>query len=82
VPGPDGWRLVPHAGWTPEWASRPVTGPTGEIGKPSSPRWTGSREIDRIVRHGTPAVGPGRARLAEGSVRQGDVLDRASVQRL
>jgi UDP-glucose 4-epimerase len=59
-----------------------VTGPTGEIGKPFVAALDRSREVDRIVGMARRPFEPAAHGFNKVEYRQGDVLDRASVETL
>jgi UDP-glucose 4-epimerase len=59
-----------------------VTGPTGEIGKPFVAALDRSREVERIVGMARRPFDPAAHGWKKVEYRQGDVLDRASVQEL
>jgi len=59
-----------------------VTGPTGEIGKPFIAALERSREIERIVGMARRPFNPAAHGWKKVEYRQGDVLDRASVEAL
>ncbi|QEC50248.1 NAD-dependent epimerase/dehydratase family protein [Baekduia soli] len=59
-----------------------VTGPTGEIGKPFVRALNRSREVGRIIGMARRPFDPVAHGWTKAEYRQGDVLDRASVQRL
>jgi nucleoside-diphosphate-sugar epimerase len=59
-----------------------VTGPTGEIGKPFLRALNRAREVDRIVGMARRPFDPAAHGWRKTEYRQGDVLDRASVERL
>jgi UDP-glucose 4-epimerase len=59
-----------------------VTGPTGEIGKPFVRTLERSRDVDRIVGMARRPFDPATHGWRKVEYRQGDVLDRASVERL
>jgi UDP-glucose 4-epimerase len=59
-----------------------VTGPTGEIGKPFVRALDRAREVDRIIGMARRPFDPAAQGWRKVEYRQGDVLDRASVQRL
>jgi nucleoside-diphosphate-sugar epimerase len=59
-----------------------VTGPTGEIGKPFMRALDGSPEVDRIVGMARRPFDPAAHGWSKVEYRQGDVLDRASVEAL
>jgi nucleoside-diphosphate-sugar epimerase len=59
-----------------------VTGPTGEIGKPFIRALERSRDVERIVGMARRPFDPATHGWRKVEYRQGDVLDRASVERL
>jgi UDP-glucose 4-epimerase len=59
-----------------------VTGPTGEIGKPFVRALDRAREVERIVGMARRPFDPAAHGWKKVTYRQGDVLDRASVQAL
>jgi UDP-glucose 4-epimerase len=59
-----------------------VTGPTGEIGKPFVAALDRAREVQRIVGMARRPFDPAAEGWRKVEYRQGDVLDRASVERL
>jgi UDP-glucose 4-epimerase len=59
-----------------------VTGPTGEIGKPFVAALERSREVRRIVGMARRPFDPAEHGWKRTEYRQGDVLDRAAVDRL
>jgi UDP-glucose 4-epimerase len=59
-----------------------VTGPTGEIGKPFMRVLDRVREVDRIVGMARRPFDPAAHGWKKVEYRQGDVLDRASVEEL
>jgi nucleoside-diphosphate-sugar epimerase len=59
-----------------------VTGPTGEIGKPFVRALERSREVGRIIGMARRPFSPQEHGWRKVEYRQGDVLDRASVQEL
>jgi nucleoside-diphosphate-sugar epimerase len=59
-----------------------VTGPTGEIGKPFVAALERSREVGRIVGMARRPFDPAAHGWRKVEYRRGDVLDRASVERL
>jgi UDP-glucose 4-epimerase len=59
-----------------------VTGPTGEIGKPFIRALERAGEVDRIVGMARRPFDPASHGWKKVEYRQGDVLDRASVERL
>jgi UDP-glucose 4-epimerase len=59
-----------------------VTGPTGEIGKPFIRALERSREIERIIGMARRPFDPAAHGWKKTEYRQGDVLDRAAVDRL
>lgn len=59
-----------------------VTGPTGEIGKPFVDALERAREVDAIVGMARRPFDPAAHGWRKVTYHQGDVLDRASVQRL
>ncbi|HWI74599.1 MAG TPA: NAD-dependent epimerase/dehydratase family protein [Baekduia sp.] len=59
-----------------------VTGPTGEIGRPFVAALDRAREVDRIVGMARRPFDPDAHGWRKVEYRQGDVLDRASVERL
>jgi UDP-glucose 4-epimerase len=59
-----------------------VTGPTGEIGKPFVDALERAREVETIVGMARRPFDPAAHGWRKVEYRQGDVLDRASVQRL
>jgi UDP-glucose 4-epimerase len=59
-----------------------VTGPTGEIGKPFVDALERAREVTSIVGMARRPFDPAAHGWRKVEYRQGDVLDRASVQRL
>ena len=59
-----------------------VTGPTGEIGKPFVAALERSREVARVVGMARRPFDPGAHGWKKVEYRRGDVLDRASVERL
>jgi UDP-glucose 4-epimerase len=59
-----------------------VTGPTGEIGKPFMRVLDRAREVDRIVGMARRPFDPAAHGWKKVEYRQGDVLDRASVEQL
>jgi UDP-glucose 4-epimerase len=59
-----------------------VTGPTGEIGKPFVAALERSREVARVVGMARRPFDPGAYGWKKVSYTRGDVLDRASVERL
>jgi nucleoside-diphosphate-sugar epimerase len=59
-----------------------VTGPTGEIGKPFVAALERSRDVARIVGMARRPFDPGALGWRKVEYRRGDVLDRASVERL
>jgi UDP-glucose 4-epimerase len=59
-----------------------VTGPTGEIGKPFVRSLERAKEVDRIVGMARRPFDPATHGWRKVEYRQGDVLDRASVERL
>jgi UDP-glucose 4-epimerase len=59
-----------------------VTGPTGEIGKPFVAALERSREVGRIVGMARRPFDPSAHGWKKVSYTRGDVLDRASVERL
>ena len=59
-----------------------VTGPTGEIGLSTVDALERDPAVSRVVGDGPAPLRPGRARLAKTEYRQGDILDRASVEAL
>ena len=59
-----------------------VTGPTGEIGKPFMRALNRSRDVGRIIGMARRPFDPAAHGWTKVEYRRGDVLDRASVQRL
>jgi nucleoside-diphosphate-sugar epimerase len=59
-----------------------VTGPTGEIGKPFVRAVDRAREVDRIIGMARRPFDPAAHGWKKVEYRQGDVLDRASVEEL
>jgi nucleoside-diphosphate-sugar epimerase len=59
-----------------------VTGPTGEIGKPFVAALDRAREVDRIVGMARRPFDPAAHGWRKVEYRQGDVLDRGSVEAL
>jgi UDP-glucose 4-epimerase len=59
-----------------------VTGPTGEIGKPFVAALDRAREIDRVIGMARRPFDPAAHGWRKVEYRQGDVLDRASVEQL
>lgn len=59
-----------------------VTGPTGEIGKPFIAALERAREVETIVGMARRPFDPAEHGWRKVEYRQGDVLDRASVERL
>jgi UDP-glucose 4-epimerase len=59
-----------------------VTGPTGEIGKPFVSALDRAREVERIVGMARRPFDPAAEGWRKVEYRQGDVLDRASVEAL
>ena len=59
-----------------------VTGPTGEIGKPFMRALDRAREVDRIIGMARRPFDPAAHGWKKVEYRQGDVLDRASVESL
>jgi nucleoside-diphosphate-sugar epimerase len=59
-----------------------VTGPTGEIGKPFVAALDRAREVQRIIGMARRPFDPAAHGWRKVEYRQGDVLDRASVQSL
>jgi UDP-glucose 4-epimerase len=59
-----------------------VTGPTGEIGKPFVAALDRARDVERIVGMARRPFDPAAHGWKKVEYRQGDVLDRASVERL
>jgi UDP-glucose 4-epimerase len=59
-----------------------VTGPTGEIGKPFVAALERSREVAKVVGMARRPFDPGAHGWKKVEYRRGDVLDRASVERL
>jgi UDP-glucose 4-epimerase len=59
-----------------------VTGPTGDIGKPAIRALERAEEIDRIVGMARRPFDPGAEGWKRTEYRQGDILDRASVEAL
>ena len=59
-----------------------VTGPTGEIGMAAVAALEGASRVEAGGRHGPPPVRAGVARMDEDGYRQGDILDRDSVDAL
>ena len=59
-----------------------VTGPTGEIGKPFVDALERSRDVTQVVGMARRPFDPAAHGWKKVEYRQGDVLDRASVQRL
>jgi nucleoside-diphosphate-sugar epimerase len=59
-----------------------VTGPTGEIGKPFMRALDRSRDVDRIVGMARRPFDPAAHGWRKVEYRQGDVLDRGSVEAL
>jgi UDP-glucose 4-epimerase len=59
-----------------------VTGPTGEIGKPFIRALERSKEVDRIIGMARRPFDPAAHNFRKTEYRQGDVLDRASVDAL
>jgi nucleoside-diphosphate-sugar epimerase len=59
-----------------------VTGPTGEIGKPFVRALDRAAEVERIVGMARRPFDPAAQGWKKVEYRQGDVLDRASVERL
>jgi nucleoside-diphosphate-sugar epimerase len=59
-----------------------VTGPTGEIGKPFMRALDRSRDVDRIVGMARRPFDPAEHGWRKVEYRQGDVLDRGSVEAL
>jgi nucleoside-diphosphate-sugar epimerase len=59
-----------------------VTGPTGEIGKPFVTALNRSKDVERIVGMARRPFDPSSLGWKKVEYRQGDVLDRASVERL
>jgi len=67
---------------TPRGLTVAVTGPTGEIGLPFVSALERSREVGRIVGMARRPFDPAAHGLRRTEYRRGDVLDRASVERL
>src|SRR5882762_829260 len=59
-----------------------VTGPTGEIGKPFIRALERSKDIKRIIGMARRPFDPAAHKFRKTEYRQGDVLDRASVDAL
>jgi UDP-glucose 4-epimerase len=59
-----------------------VTGPTGEIGKPFVAALERSREVAKVVGMARRPFDPAAHGWKKVEYRRGDVLDRASVERL
>jgi UDP-glucose 4-epimerase len=59
-----------------------VTGPTGEIGKPFMRALDRSRDVDRIIGMARRPFAPEEHGWRKVEYRQGDVLDRGSVEEL
>src|SRR4051795_11164986 len=59
-----------------------VTGPTGEIGKPFVAALDRAREVDRVIGMARRPFDPAAHGWRKVEYRQGDVLDRASVESL
>jgi UDP-glucose 4-epimerase len=59
-----------------------VTGPTGEIGKPFIAALEATRGVDRVIGMARRPFDPASRGWTKTEYRRGDVLDRASVERL
>jgi UDP-glucose 4-epimerase len=59
-----------------------VTGPTGDIGRSVLRNLEGSREVGRILAMARRPFDPGERGLHKTEYRQGDVLDRGTVEEL